>query len=766
MALAPLGFSVDTKPVAAARNDLHGLTSDTSEAVAAIKSLTVSVNAATAVVGKIAAGTTAAAASVQKMTAATERARQANDNATAAVGRHAAAVAKLISAETRNNASYYADRAADIAAYGSELDQLRAKFNPVFAASKAYETELDDLNRAQRLGAITAAEHGAALVALNGRYQMAAGGAQAFSATAGMARMQTANLGYQIQDIGMMMAMGQSPFMLLAQQLPQITMYGGKLTGVMGALKSTLTGLFSPLGLLTTGFVLAGSAAISYFSDSSDDADAAADALAEQISLIQSVADEWGHAMPALKAYSDELERQQAIADRSAASQAAINNSIGEAEAAYSELRAVFADFRSQAETGGGFFDIEQASAAAAIALDEFADAMRDGELSAQEYRSVNEALSDVLSLDVVQANANVASAIEAVIARLMAGAQAARTYAEELAAVNAGGPIGGERVAAGKGNRTGAPPLSDTEFASRFGWGEYFDFPSDRKNRSGRGRRTDEERAAERYDDLIRSSEQFIASQLLEQEALYMTEEAAAALRYEQELLFQAANDNIKLTPEMTAELRNYAQQMAETEAETRRLVEQTEFFRDLSYNAFMNMIPAIETGNKALDNLLNTLIEVTAQALLLGKGPLAGLFGSGGGLLSGLAKGIGGGLGGGGSVIPWSQDIFRARGGPVSAGQPYIVGEERAELFVPDRSGTIVPFVPTVARAQSPATVSQPSRSETTIRLVMPTGWRSEIVQEARSGAQQDTVRIVEQYDDAMPDRISQIQQFPRRR
>lgn len=37
------------------------------------------------------------------------------------------------------------------------------------------------------------------------------------------------------------------------------------------------------------------------------------------------------------------------------------------------------------------------------------------------------------------------------------------------------------------------------------------------------------------------------------------------------------------------------------------------------------------------------------------------------------------------------------RARGGPVNKGEAYIVGEERAELFVPDSNGTILPSVPT---------------------------------------------------------------------
>ncbi|QDH59489.1 phage tail tape measure protein [Pandoraea pnomenusa] len=41
-------------------------------------------------------------------------------------------------------------------------------------------------------------------------------------------------------------------------------------------------------------------------------------------------------------------------------------------------------------------------------------------------------------------------------------------------------------------------------------------------------------------------------------------------------------------------------------------------------------------------------------------------------------------------------SQVSMRASGGPVSAGEPYIVGEKRAELFVPNTSGTILPSVP----------------------------------------------------------------------
>lgn len=40
-----------------------------------------------------------------------------------------------------------------------------------------------------------------------------------------------------------------------------------------------------------------------------------------------------------------------------------------------------------------------------------------------------------------------------------------------------------------------------------------------------------------------------------------------------------------------------------------------------------------------------------------------------------------------------------MRASGGPVKAGQPYIVGENRPELFIPSQNGTIMPRVPAMA-------------------------------------------------------------------
>lgn len=82
---------------------------------------------------------------------------------------------------------------------------------------------------------------------------------------------------------------------------------------------------------------------------------------------------------------------------------------------------------------------------------------------------------------------------------------------------------------------------------------------------------------------------------------------------------------------------------------------------------------------------------IEMTILNTALQLFPGSGLF-KGAGPVSGVAAFSGAGMGSKGFFLP---DIIRPRamGGPVSAGSPYMVGERGPELFVPGRSGTIVP-------------------------------------------------------------------------
>jgi hypothetical protein len=54
--------------------------------------------------------------------------------------------------------------------------------------------------------------------------------------------------------------------------------------------------------------------------------------------------------------------------------------------------------------------------------------------------------------------------------------------------------------------------------------------------------------------------------------------------------------------------------------------------------------------------------------------------------------------------------ESMFRERGGPVTSGRPYIVGEKRPELFVPDSNGTILPTVPSTVASGATGAASSP--------------------------------------------------------
>ena len=58
-----------------------------------------------------------------------------------------------------------------------ELDRLRMKYDPLFAASQKYERALEELNRAHKIGAISAQQHERQLEALNAEYTAQQAGA-------------------------------------------------------------------------------------------------------------------------------------------------------------------------------------------------------------------------------------------------------------------------------------------------------------------------------------------------------------------------------------------------------------------------------------------------------------------------------------------------------------------------------------------------------------------------------------------------------------
>lgn len=109
---------------------------------------------------------------------------------------------------------------------------------------------------------------------------------------------------------------------------------------------------------------------------------------------------------------------------------------------------------------------------------------------------------------------------------------------------------------------------------------------------------------------------------------------------------------------------------------------------FGDVFYNIMQGNFKDIGTMFKQmLDKMVAEALAARLAYALFGDFSRTGrVSGSGGGLLTSLAGAMFG---------------FRENGGPVSAGQPYIVGEKRPELFIPNRSGTILPDTSALAMA-----------------------------------------------------------------
>ncbi|RWP19265.1 MAG: hypothetical protein EOR00_09155 [Mesorhizobium sp.] len=136
-------------------------------------------------------------------------------------------------------------------------------------------------------------------------------------------------LSFQLNDIAMGLASGTSPFTIMVQQGSQVTqalsMAGGGAGGAVRALGGAFASMVNPVSLATFAIIGLGGAAVQYFVNLLSDSEDAEKTLKEQAELIGKVADKWGDALPALKAYNDERKKLQEGADVEEATSAAIH---------------------------------------------------------------------------------------------------------------------------------------------------------------------------------------------------------------------------------------------------------------------------------------------------------------------------------------------------------------------------------------------------------------------------------------------------------
>ena len=269
---------------------------------------------------------------------------------------------------------------SSIARVRSEYTNLQARLDPVFSAQIRQQKELERAilvtDAAVRRG-VTTEQQGAATIAQLRQRQIR--DLQAVKdATQEVIRVQraansntpggmnTANIAAQFQDIGVTAAMGMSPLQIALQQGTQLQAVLGPMgaAGAVRALGAAFASLVNPVSLVTLGLVAAGAALIQYFMGSDDEVEKSNEQLREHASLIKSVSDHWGDALPTLQSYNTELERTIALENLSTATEAFIQKKYAGAQATLADLSSEFGVIVDRLSTSGRNSDASALSAA------------------------------------------------------------------------------------------------------------------------------------------------------------------------------------------------------------------------------------------------------------------------------------------------------------------------------------------------------------------------------------------------------------------
>lgn len=300
------------------------------------------------------------------------------------------------------------DRSADIAAYGKELDALRAKFNPVFAVISQYKANIAEIRQAGAVGAIGIEEMTAALsrerqaalnsiAAIKGRNTAIAETAK--SSKSGNSSHYTSNIAAQFQDIGVTAAGGMSPLQIALQQGTQLSAVFNDMKSNGQSAGSALAGAFasivSPVSLVTIGLVAASAAAIQYFSGLLSKDEEAAKVLKEQAQLISAVAERWGETIPALREYADQLRRAQEGVDLRDGVKIINENTLVSVKKQIADASVGMADLVTQLQSAG-----EEAEVIKRLqqAFGDFTKAANEGKLETADVERVQTALADAIN--------------------------------------------------------------------------------------------------------------------------------------------------------------------------------------------------------------------------------------------------------------------------------------------------------------------------------------------------------------------------------
>lgn len=290
MSTATLGFKIDSSPASSAAVDLERLT--------------------------------AAAVKTEKSVEILEQSARGLGTALGAAGKGADDLKKPVDAIGRS----FGAQDEHVKAFRMELERLTMKYQPLAQATQRYEATVSDINRAHQLGIINAQQMTKRLdeerLAFDRLKTSALGADNAVRAAnqntpGARSGFNTSTLAAQGFDIGSTAAF--MPWYTVAlQQGPQVAQVFNDIKASGQSIGPAVAGAFmqilNPISLVTIGVIGGVAALVQYFTTAESGSEKTTRLFEEQNEVIRRAADLWGEATPALKAYVDELDRADKVA--------------------------------------------------------------------------------------------------------------------------------------------------------------------------------------------------------------------------------------------------------------------------------------------------------------------------------------------------------------------------------------------------------------------------------------------------------------------
>lgn len=567
----------------------------------------------------------------------------------------------------------------------------------------------------------------------------------------------TANLASQLNDIGVQLAGGQSPFLIMIQQGTQISQLfnqqGGTIRSFGSLLAGAVTSALNPFSLLTFAVIGLGGAAIQYFAGLISGGEDANKTLEEQQKLIESIGKSWGAGIPAVDAYIAKLNEAKDAADALAATKILTADIAAPTTKIIESLSVEFAGLKADLIAFGD--DGLRVVGDLGTKFETLRKNVGDGKATQEDFNAVIEAAQ--------AASATGINGIEGFIKTVNSLRAAALGAANEVARLNASiGPATNAalndpntwRGRGSIGNPEGALqnssdpdlPMDGPKPDSRPS-----DLDSDRNRGVSKPKAAKAARGANAFKDEVAGIKERTAA-LRESTAAqagvnplitdygFALEKAKA----EQKLLADAQRAGMAITPQLRDQISELAGSYAASSAEAKKLAEsqadvkkQAEAWASLEKDVFKGFITDLKDGKSGAEALSNALNKVADKLLDMA---LDGLFstkgggaGGGSGIFSSLLGGIGKLFGVG--FASGTANTGGRRGQPAGV----VHGEE---AVIPLPAGGKVPV--TISSPNTNAMAKQASRDVVELRLADDSGRMADIADQRIHTASGTIVKI----------------------